>query len=276
MTPWKKYLVKKDSDAQLSAHDPDETGDFPDKEHALPQLRLQLEKLTRLQDVLYAESKHALLIVLQAIDAGGKDGTIRHVFRGMNPQGCSATAFKVPTQEELRHDCLWRVHQKVPQLGMIGIFNRSHYEEALVVRVHQHLSKKKLKQRFREFNDFEQLLTESGTTILKFFLHISREEQRRRRILQQQSAEQAEGAAGERAPRAASAEAVAGLPEDAAPRSAAHELEAGSDDEEPDFFESDDAESDEDSVEADELEADDTESGDAHDEESRLPERGEG
>ena len=180
MTPWKKYLVKKDSDAQLSAHDPDETGDFPDKEHALPQLRLQLEKLTRLQDVLYAESKHALLIVLQAIDAGGKDGTIRHVFRGMNPQGCSATAFKVPTAEELRHDCLWRVHQKVPQLGMIGIFNRSHYEEALVVRVHQHLSKKKLKQRFREFNDFEQLLTESGTTILKFFLHISREEQRRR------------------------------------------------------------------------------------------------
>jgi len=101
MTPWKKYVVKKGSDADLSAHDPDETGDFPDKEHALPQLRLQLEKLTRLQDVLYAESKHALLIVLQAMDAGGKDGTIRHVFRGMNPQGCSATAFKVPTQEEL-------------------------------------------------------------------------------------------------------------------------------------------------------------------------------
>lgn len=180
MKPWKRYLIKDDSDADLTKHDPDETGDFKDKLHAKSELIHQRKRLVELQDVLYAQAKHALLIVLQAMDAGGKDGTIRHIFHGVNPQGCSVTPFKVPTPEELKHDFLWRAHKKTPPLGMIGIFNRSHYEDVLVVRVHQHLSKEQLKLRFRAINDFEETLAENGTTILKFYLHISKEEQRRR------------------------------------------------------------------------------------------------
>jgi PPK2 family polyphosphate:nucleotide phosphotransferase len=180
MKSWKRYLIKDESDADLSKHDPDETGDFRDKEHAKPELIEQRTRLIELQDVLYAESKHALLVILQAMDAGGKDGTIRHIFYGVNPQGCTVSQFKVPTLEELHHDFLWRVHKRTPALGMIGIFNRSHYEDVLVVRVHQHLPKEQLKQRFRAINDFEETLAENGTTILKFYLHISKEEQRRR------------------------------------------------------------------------------------------------
>jgi PPK2 family polyphosphate:nucleotide phosphotransferase len=180
MASWDRYLVSEKSDADLSRYDPDETGDFPDKENAKLELKLCRKKLAQLQDVLYAESKHALLVILQALDAGGKDGTIRHIFHGVNPQGCTATTFKVPTPEELKHDFLWRVHKVVPALGMIGIFNRSHYEEVLVVRVHENLSKEQLNTRFRHINDFERLLAESSVTILKFYLHISKEEQRRR------------------------------------------------------------------------------------------------
>ena len=180
MKPWKKYRVDSAADADLSAYDPDETGGFRDKEDANAELISHRDKLVRLQDVLYAEGKHALLVVLQAMDGGGKDGTIKHIFSGVNPQGCAVSAFKVPTEQELKHDFLWRVHQRTPALGMIGIFNRSHYEDVLVVRIHQRLSKEQLKERFRAINEFEETLAANGTTLLKFYLHISKEEQRRR------------------------------------------------------------------------------------------------
>jgi PPK2 family polyphosphate:nucleotide phosphotransferase len=137
-------------------------------------------RLDELQNALYAESKRALLVVLQARDAGGKDGTIRRVFTSVNPQGCTVTAFKAPSPVELAHDYLWRVHAAVPARGMIGIFNRSHYEDVLAVRVHKLVPKKIWKQRYDQINDFERILTENGVTILKFFLHISKEEQRLR------------------------------------------------------------------------------------------------
>jgi len=180
MKPWKKYRVESASDADLSAHDPDETGEFRHKNDAMAELVAHRQKLVRLQDVLYAEGNHALLVVLQALDGGGKDGTIKHIFSGVNPQGCAVSAFKVPTEQELKHDFLWRVHQRTPALGMIGIFNRSHYEDVLVVRVHKRLSKEQLRERFRAINEFEENLAANGTTILKFHLHISKEEQRRR------------------------------------------------------------------------------------------------
>jgi PPK2 family polyphosphate:nucleotide phosphotransferase len=135
-------------------------------------------RLDELQNALYAESKRSLLVVLQARDAGGKDGTIRRVFSSVNPQGCSVTAFKAPSDLELAHDFLWRVHTAVPARGMIGIFNRSHYEDVLVVRVHKLVPRKVWKARYDQINDFERILTENGVTILKFFLHISQEEQR--------------------------------------------------------------------------------------------------
>jgi PPK2 family polyphosphate:nucleotide phosphotransferase len=143
----------------------------------MEKLRIRLDEL---QNALYAESKRALLVVLQARDAGGKDGTIRRVFTSVNPQGCTVTAFKAPSAIELAHDYLWRVHAAVPARGMIGIFNRSHYEDVLAVRVHKLVPKKVWKQRYDQINDFERILTENGVTILKFFLHISKEEQRLR------------------------------------------------------------------------------------------------
>jgi PPK2 family polyphosphate:nucleotide phosphotransferase len=141
----------------------------------MDKLRLRLDEL---QNALYAESKRALLVVLQARDAGGKDGTIRRVFSSVNPQGCTVTSFKAPSQVELAHDYLWRVHAAVPARGMIGIFNRSHYEDVLAVRVHELVPKRVWMQRYDQINDFERILTENGVTILKFFLHISKEEQR--------------------------------------------------------------------------------------------------
>lgn len=141
----------------------------------MDKLRVRLDEL---QNALYAESKRALLVVLQARDAGGKDGTIRRVFTSVNPQGCDVTAFRVPTHAELAHDYLWRVHAAVPARGMIGIFNRSHYEDVLAVRVHKLVPKKVWKQRYEQINEFERMLTDNGVTILKFFLHISKEEQR--------------------------------------------------------------------------------------------------
>lgn len=180
MHPGQRYLVKPDSQVNLSQYDPDDTGAFADKQEALAELKSHRKKLIDLQNLLYAEGRHALLVVLQAMDAGGKDGTISHIFSGVNPQGCSVTSFKVPTELELRHDFLWRVHKAAPPMGMIGIFNRSHYEDVLVVRVHQKLSQQELKRRFQEINDFEQMLAHRGTAIVKFFLHISKEEQHRR------------------------------------------------------------------------------------------------
>jgi PPK2 family polyphosphate:nucleotide phosphotransferase len=138
------------------------------------------EKLFNLQNILYAEHKHSLLIILQGSDASGKDGTVRHVFSSMNPMGINVKAFKAPTPEEMDHDFLWRVYPHVPAKGMIEIFNRSHYEEILVPTVHKALPEKVIKKRYDVINSFEENLVENGTIILKFFLHISKKEQAER------------------------------------------------------------------------------------------------
>jgi PPK2 family polyphosphate:nucleotide phosphotransferase len=140
----------------------------------------QVERISDQQRVLYADGRYALLIVLQGRDASGKDGTIRKVFTAVNPQGCNVASFKVPTELEQRHDYLWRVHAQVPPKGMIGIFNRSHYEDVIVPRVHGSITKKEWTARYDQINQFEKMLTENGTVILKFMLHISRDEQKRR------------------------------------------------------------------------------------------------
>ena len=138
------------------------------------------KRLDGLQELLYAENKHKLLIVLQAMDTGGKDGLIRYVFSGVNPQGVNVVRFKEPSLEELSHDYLWRVHAKTPEKGKITIFNRSHYEDVVVVKVHDLVKPKVIAKRYGHINDFERMLTDEGVTILKFFLHISKEEQRKR------------------------------------------------------------------------------------------------
>jgi PPK2 family polyphosphate:nucleotide phosphotransferase len=138
------------------------------------------DRLDHLQYALYAEGKRALLVVLQGRDTSGKDGTIRNVFGPLDPQSTAVTAFKAPTEPELRHDFLWRVHQAVPGKGLIGIFNRSHYEDVLVVRVRALAPESVWRPRYEQINGFERMLVESGTTVLKFFLHISRDEQRER------------------------------------------------------------------------------------------------
>jgi len=164
----------------LTDHDPGYTGDYEDKAAAKADVKHNVKKLQELQQVLWAEGKHALLIVLQAMDAGGKDGTIKHVMHGVNPQGCRVTSFKVPSALELAHDYLWRIHQATPQRGQIGIFNRSHYEDVLVVRVHELVPAGIWQQRYEQINHFEELLAGEGTTIVKFFLHISKKEQKKR------------------------------------------------------------------------------------------------
>ena len=151
-----------------------------DKASAVPETLRQMERLRSLQDKLWAEAKHSVLIVLQGIDAAGKDGTIAKVMEAFNPQGCPVTSFKVPTPEELGHDFLWRVHKRTPRKGEIGIFNRSHYEEVLVVRVHKLVPRAVWSTRYEQINDFEEMLTRDGTTIVKFFLSIDRDEQRKR------------------------------------------------------------------------------------------------
>jgi PPK2 family polyphosphate:nucleotide phosphotransferase len=137
-------------------------------------------RLTTLQTVLYAEQKHKILVVLQAMDTGGKDGVIRKVFSGINPQGVRIASFKAPTPPELAHDYLWRVHNQVPAKGELVVFNRSHYEDVLITRVHGWIDDATAKRRFRQINNFEAMLVEEGTTILKFFLHISKDEQKQR------------------------------------------------------------------------------------------------
>ena len=140
----------------------------------------QVKRISEQQRVLYADGRYSLLIILQGRDASGKDGTIRKVFTAVNPQGCTVASFKVPTELEQRHDYLWRVHAQVPARGMIGIFNRSHYEDVIVPRVHGSITKKEWTARYDQINDFEKMLTENATVILKFMLHISRDEQKRR------------------------------------------------------------------------------------------------
>ena len=180
----KLHRIPAGSKVNLAEIAPDDTGNYSsnDKGKAAAEEDIQalLEKLRRLQERLYARSTQALLIVLQAMDTAGKDGTIKHVMSGANPQGCRVTSFKVPTSTELAHDFLWRVHHEVPPRGIIGIFNRSHYEDVLVTRVHGQITEKMAEQRFVHINNFEKLLAQSGITVLKFFLHISKNEQRKR------------------------------------------------------------------------------------------------
>jgi PPK2 family polyphosphate:nucleotide phosphotransferase len=173
-------LIEPGTRVNLADYDPGHTGAYQDKAAAKAELKRNGERLQELQEVLWAEGKHSLLIVLQAMDAGGKDGTIKHVIRGVNPQGCQVTSFKVPTEEELDHDFLWRVHKATPRRGYIGIFNRSHYEDVLVVRVHDLVPEKVWQARYEQINHFEKLLVDTGTTILKLYLHISKEEQKER------------------------------------------------------------------------------------------------
>jgi PPK2 family polyphosphate:nucleotide phosphotransferase len=175
----KRFVVKKKS-FRLSDHDPDDTAGFDDEAVAGEQARKNTLKLEKLQNVLYAEHKRAVLIVLQGMDAAGKDGTIKHVMSGVNPQGCQVTSFKQPTLEDLDHDFLWRVHKAVPPRGDIGLFNRSHYEDVLVVRVHNLVPKDVWSDRYRQIRDFEDMLHQNGVVILKFFLNISKAEQAKR------------------------------------------------------------------------------------------------
>jgi len=165
---------------RLDAVDPSDEAGLSDKTEARAILAADLERLRELQHLLYADNRFALLVVLQAMDTGGKDGTIRHVMSGLNPAGCSVTSFKVPSEEERDHDYLWRIHNAVPARGMIGVFNRSHYEDVLVVRVRKLAPKEVWKQRYRQINQFERTLDECGVKILKFFLHISKGEQAKR------------------------------------------------------------------------------------------------
>jgi len=174
----KKLIVKPDSKIRLKHFDPDYHGKHESRESALPEIQKNLQKMEQLQYLMYAENKHSLLIVLQGLDAAGKDGVVRHVLTGMNPSGCIASNFKQPTARELAHDFLWRVHPHVPAKGSVAIFNRSHYEDVLVARVHNLVPEKVWSKRYDQINDFERLIaTENNTTILKFFLHISKQEQ---------------------------------------------------------------------------------------------------
>jgi PPK2 family polyphosphate:nucleotide phosphotransferase len=174
------YLAEEGKKHNLRKISTTDTGQFKTREEASEETAKNLKRLAKLQDLLYAEQKHAVLIVLQAMDTGGKDGAIAHVFSGVNPQGCNVTSFKQPTPLELRHDFLWRIHDAVPPKGMIGIFNRSHYESVLVERVHSLVPRKVWSKRYDRINEFEKMLADEGTTIIKFFLHISKTEQKER------------------------------------------------------------------------------------------------
>ncbi|MEP7213887.1 MAG: polyphosphate kinase 2 family protein [Acidobacteriota bacterium] len=186
------FLIAEGAKVKLKDHPTDFTGDYTDKDKAEKDLEKNVKRIGELQDIMYAQDVYSLLIVFQAMDAAGKDSTIEHVMTGINPQGCSVVSFKQPSIEELDHDFLWRCAKALPERGKIGIFNRSHYEEVLVVRVHpailesQHLPENVKKDtniwstRFKQIRRFEDNLAESGTHILKFFLNVSRDEQKKR------------------------------------------------------------------------------------------------
>jgi PPK2 family polyphosphate:nucleotide phosphotransferase len=176
-----QYRIEPGKKFNLKDYSPDDLGDFDGKKQkGIQKLSECRTEIDRLQEILYAENKHRILIVLQAMDGGGKDGTIRGVFDGVNPQGVRVISFKVPTPVELAHDYLWRIHSQTPGKGEIVVFNRSHYEDLLVVRVHNIVPKEVWKKRYQQISDFEQQLTEEGTTILKFFLNVSLDVQKER------------------------------------------------------------------------------------------------
>lgn len=187
-----KFRISEGSELDLRDHPTDFTGDYTDKDDAVKDLEKNVELLKELQDMLYAQDVHSLLIVFQAMDAAGKDGVIEHVMSGVNPQGCQVVSFKQPSSEELDHDFLWRCQKNLPGRGMIGIFNRSHYEEVLVVRVHPSIlqnqplpdeaknDKDIWNKRFKHIRDWEDHLYENGIQVIKFFLHVSKDEQKAR------------------------------------------------------------------------------------------------
>ncbi|MCX2778130.1 polyphosphate kinase 2 family protein [Microbulbifer thermotolerans] len=177
MNYYEKFRVKPGSKVHLDNIDASFKGEHENHRSALPEIQDYNRKIRDLQYLMYAEHKHSLLICLQGRDAAGKDGTINHVLSAMNPQGCTVTGFKQPTAEELDHDFLWRCHKAVPRRGNVAIFNRSHYEDVLVQRVHQMVPKEVWSKRYDHINNFEKLLTDNNTLILKFYLHIDAKEQ---------------------------------------------------------------------------------------------------
>lgn len=176
----RQFIVKPGRKVRLKDYDPDETLDFTDKVVAREELERNVKRLADLQYHLFAEGRRSLLVVFQAMDAGGKDGAVRHVMSGLNPQSCRVTSFKKPSDEEMSHDFLWRIHKAVPARGEIGIFNRSHYEDVLVVRVHNLVPPEVWGERYDDINRFERILAHNEIIVLKFFLHISKEEQKKR------------------------------------------------------------------------------------------------
>ena len=173
----KQFIVKPGEKLNLAEIDPGQKGGYVSNDVALPEITKYVTRMAEMQALLYANADQSLLVVLQALDAAGKDGVVRHLFSGMNPQGTSVFGFKQPSAVEAAHDFLWRAHQRTPGKGEVVVFNRSHYEDVLVVRVHELVPTTVWSQRFEMINDFEKLLTQNGTRILKFFLHISPEEQ---------------------------------------------------------------------------------------------------
>lgn len=186
----KKFIISPNSKLNLLKFPTDYSGDFKSKKEAVKLLKKNIQRMTELQAKLYAQDKYSLLIIFQAMDAAGKDGTIKHVMSGLNPQGTQVSSFKQPSKEELDHGYLWRINKALPERGRIGIFNRSHYEEVLVVRVHDLIKYQKIpdkfnnnkiwKQRYEQINNFEEYLYENGIVVIKFFLHVSKEEQKKR------------------------------------------------------------------------------------------------
>lgn len=189
-----QFLVAENSKLDLKKHKTDFTANYTDKKQAVEALQKNVAKIRELQEILFAEGAQSLLIVFQAMDAAGKDSTIEHVFSGVNPQGCHVVGFKQPSAEELAHDFLWRCQNELPERGKIGIFNRSHYEEVLVVKVHpEYLGAQRLptspatdkkfwERRYEQIRNWESMLVANGTQIVKFFLNVSREEQKERFI----------------------------------------------------------------------------------------------
>jgi len=175
----KQFRVKPGEKVSLADHDPADTGGVTKKQASEMVAELQ-GRLNELQELLYATEKYGLLVVLQGMDTSGKDGVIKHVVGTFNPQGCQVTAFKVPSSEELAHDFLWRIHKAIPGRGQVGIFNRSHYEDVLVVRVEGLVPEPVWRERYEAISEFEEALAESGVVVVKFFLHISKKEQRKR------------------------------------------------------------------------------------------------
>jgi PPK2 family polyphosphate:nucleotide phosphotransferase len=176
----KRWLVPPGEPVKLSKYDPEDTAPFHSKEGAEQATEKLLDRLLELHEQLHVDGRFAVLLVLQGMDTAGKDGTINHLSRGLNLLGAEVTAFKAPTEAELKHDFLWRIHQRTPERGRLGIFNRSQYEDVLVVRVHNLVPPSVWQKRYDQINEFEELLVESGTLVLKCFLHISKDEQRER------------------------------------------------------------------------------------------------